>query len=245
MFRRFHRRRHRFEGPAAPWSPADEWEREQSHEVGGSPFIRHHHHGPRQFRKFILRRPAFGFAPHGGRPFGPPFGRGGPFGGDPFDGEGGGRRRRRGELRFVLLELLAERPRHGYELIKELEQRDRGFYRPSPGSVYPTLQLLEEEGSLTSEQVDGKRVYTITEAGRRALNERRQRGAGEVEQEQRGGPSAELDPLRQSTTALLGSVMEVARHGTKEQQRAVLERLNGLRREIYGILAQDSPDDLI
>src|SRR6266540_3292714 len=83
------------------------------------------------------------------------------------------RRQRRGDIKYVLLELLAEQPRHGYELIKELEQRYAGFYWPSPGSVYPTLQLLEDEGHLTSETIDGKRVYTITDSGRQLLDEQR------------------------------------------------------------------------
>lgn len=222
-----------------------EWERGKVDEVGGHPHLREaHRYGPPPFRKIILKHVPFGFGPRGGRPFGPPFGHGGPFGGGPFDGDGG-RRRRRGDMRYVLLELLAERPRHGYELIKELEQRDAGFYRPSPGSVYPTLQLLEEEGSLTSEQVDGKRVYTITDAGQRVLDERRQRPDAGPARGEPGSPPPELESLRQSTTALLGSVMEAARHGTREQQRAVLERLNALRREIYGILAQDNRDELI
>ena len=75
-------------------------------------------------------------------------------------------RTRRGDIKFILLELLSERPQHGYELIKELEARRGGFRRLIPGSVYQTLQMLEEGGYVTSEEVDGKRVYTITESGR-------------------------------------------------------------------------------
>ena len=73
-------------------------------------------------------------------------------------------RMRRGGMKFLLLEMLKEGPRHGYELISALESRFRG-YRPSPGSVYPTLQMLEEGGFVTSQEVDGKKVYTITDAG--------------------------------------------------------------------------------
>ncbi len=208
-----------------------------------------HGHGPawRGRGPFPHQRP-FGFGPKGGPPFGPPFGGRGPFGGDPFDDDGGGRRRhRRGDLKYVLLELLAEQPRHGYELIKVLEQRYAGFYRPSPGSVYPTLQLLEDEGSVTSESVEGKRVYTITEAGRHLVEEHRQRAQrpGGRRGEGRGGPNLELDALRHSAMALLSSIMQVARHGTPEQQRAALERLDNARREIYRILAQDDSDRLV
>src|SRR5215213_10306029 len=94
------------------------------------------------------------------------FGRGGC--GPGFKGEF--MRMRRGDIKFHLLEILKETPRHGYEIISELEKKSGG-YRPSPGSVYPTLQMLEEGGYLTSEQVAGKKVYTITEAGLNLLKE--------------------------------------------------------------------------
>ncbi len=99
----------------------------------------------------------------------------GPFGGD--FGEGGRKRQRRGDIKFILLELIKEQPRHGYDLIKALEERNSGFYRPSPGSVYPTLQLLEDEGHLRSETINGKRTYTITEMGEKLLAEREQEHA--------------------------------------------------------------------
>jgi DNA-binding PadR family transcriptional regulator len=169
-------------------------------------------------------------------------------GGDAFDEQGGGRgRRRRGDIKYVLLELLAEQPRHGYELMKELERRHGEFQRISPGSVYPTLQMLEDEGHLTSETVDGKRVYTITESGHGQLAERQQRHAGE-----RFGPpwagfrgpsgGPELDALRRCGMALSESAMQVARHGTPEQIRAVTALLDTTRREIYAILAKGDTD---
>jgi len=180
----------------------------------------------------------------GGRHF-----RGGdPLGGDPFDEQSGGRgRRRRGDIKYVLLELLAEEPRHGYELMKELERRHGEFQRISPGSVYPTLQMLEDEGYLTSELVDGKRIYTITESGRGQLEARQQRHAGErFEPPWRAfhGPSGgpELDALRRSGMALSESAMQVARHGTPEQIRAVTTLLDTTRREIYAILAKGGED---
>ena len=77
----------------------------------------------------------------------------------------------RGDLKYALLEALRERPKHGYEMMKELEERAGGFYMPSAGAVYPTLQLLEDRGWVTSESLEGKRVYTITEAGKQALVE--------------------------------------------------------------------------
>ena len=207
-------------------------------------------HGPWQGRHFGGRhRPPFWFGPEDRGHFDRPFGPGRPFGGDPFDEDGHGRRRhRRGDIKYVLLELLAEQPRHGYELIKELEQRYAGFYRPSPGSVYPTLQLLEEAGHLTSEASEGKRVYTITESGRQLLAERQPQGGppegGPGRHGFRGrGAGPELGELRRSGMALIAGVMQVAQHGTPEQIRAVMSRLDAMRREIYTILAQDDSED--
>lgn len=77
----------------------------------------------------------------------------------------------RGDLKYVILELLDEHPAHGYEVIRALEERFAGMYTPSAGAVYPTLQMLEEMGYLTSEQRDGKRVYSITEEGKAFLKE--------------------------------------------------------------------------
>lgn len=100
---------------------------------------------------------------------------GGPWGG-PRHGFGFGppRRRRfgRGDLKYVILDLLQDGPRHGYDIIRALEDRFHGLYSPSPGSIYPTLQLLEDQGFVTSRQEEGKRVYTITDAGRAFLAER-------------------------------------------------------------------------
>ncbi|HEX8968426.1 MAG TPA: helix-turn-helix transcriptional regulator [Chloroflexota bacterium] len=91
------------------------------------------------------------------------FGGFGPGPGDRFFG--------RGDLKYVILELLKDQPRHGYDIIRALESRMRGHYRPSPGSVYPTLQMLEDLGYVSSSQQEGKKVYTITDEGRAYLNE--------------------------------------------------------------------------
>ncbi len=81
----------------------------------------------------------------------------------------------RGGLKYALLELLQERPKHGYEMMKELEERMGGFYAPSAGAIYPTLQLLEDRGWVSVETVEGKKIYTITDAGRQAVQENAQR----------------------------------------------------------------------
>lgn len=78
----------------------------------------------------------------------------------------------RGDMKYFVLHLLRDKPKHGYEIMKEIEQAFCGFYSPSPGSVYPTLQMLEDLGYLTSTVQDGKRVYQITEEGERFLDEK-------------------------------------------------------------------------
>jgi DNA-binding PadR family transcriptional regulator len=79
----------------------------------------------------------------------------------------------KGDLKYVILDLLKEKPRYGYEIIRSLEEQSHGFYKPSPGVVYPTLQMLEEMGYAKSTERDGKKVYEITEEGRQFLSERK------------------------------------------------------------------------
>ena len=78
----------------------------------------------------------------------------------------------KGDFKYLILDLLKDKPRHGYEIIRELEDRFHGFYSPSPGTVYPTLQYLEDMEYVTSREEDGKKVYTITDAGRNFLSEK-------------------------------------------------------------------------
>lgn len=141
-------------------------------------------------------------------------------------------RMRRGEIKMILLELLSERPQHGYELIKELESRS---CRVSPGSVYPTLQMLEEGGYLTSEPIDDKRVYTITDSGRQLLSDRQ---SSFKEQSMRFQPPAELLELKKSMTEVNDAVTIVARSGNLEQTNKVRDLLVQLKREIYKILCE-------
>src|SRR5258707_11797243 len=76
-----------------------------------------------------------------------------------------------GDMKYVILKLLRDKPRHGYEVMKELEERMHGCYSPSPGTIYPTLQWLEDEGHVVAREVDGKKVYEITDTGRTFLDE--------------------------------------------------------------------------
>ncbi len=150
-------------------------------------------------------------------------------------GWGDEQRTPRGDIKYILLTLLAEEPRYGYQLIKELENRYSGFYRPSPGSVYPTLQLLEEGGYLISEQIEGRRVYTITDSGRELLAGR----DTPVEIGDRGGRPQQLNELKEAITELSSAVMQAARSNNAEQSSRVREILNRAKREIYSILAEE------
>lgn len=168
--------------------------------------------------------------------------RGGPggFGGfEGFDGppfRGGPRRARRGDVRAAILALLAERPMHGYEIIGELDQRTEGAWRPSPGSVYPTLQMLEEEGLVTGDETEGKRRFTLTDTGR-------------VEAEGREGPTPwealvadggpAVSDLRASLQATMHAVKQIFRVGTPAQQARAAEILADTRRRLYEVLAAD------
>ncbi len=123
---------------------------------------------------------AYGCGPRGRRGAWGAFGfdpgaRGGfPFGGGPPGGPGRGRVFGHGDLQLVILSLLADKPRHGYEIIKELEDRVGGTYSPSPGTVYPTLSLLEDMGYARSRTEEGTRkVYEITDEGRQYLEQNR------------------------------------------------------------------------
>ena len=139
-------------------------------------------------------------------------------------------RMRRGDIKFHLLEILKETPRHGYEIISELEKQSGG-YRPSPGSVYPTLQMLEEGGYLTSEQIEGKKVYTITEEGLKLLEER-----GET-RFQANPKMAQAFEMRKSLMKLGAAVMDGVRDGDEETVKKINEIVNKARKDVYSILA--------
>jgi DNA-binding PadR family transcriptional regulator len=149
--------------------------------------------------------------------------------GPPFRGPGG--RRRRGDVRAAILALLAERPMHGYEMIQELEGRTSGAWRPSAGSIYPTLQLLEDEGLVTAEESEGRRRYALTDAGR-ADAERLERPPWEAIGEDASGVAG----LRDAGFQLGAAVMHVGRTGSSEQIAEVRDILADARRRIYAVL---------
>ncbi len=180
----------------------------------------------------------------GGGPFGgPPFG-GGPFGGGPFWGPGGGHRgrgrgrARRGDVRLALLRLLAEEPRNGYQLMQTIEERSDGRWRPSPGSVYPTLSQLEDEGLVRSTESEGARHFELTDAGREHLESRAEEPAPWDAGDEAFGPLADIAPL---VIAIGKAAWQVASVGDETQRERAIETLTETRRTLYRILAED-PD---
>jgi len=149
----------------------------------------------------------------------------------------GGQRARRGDIRAATLALLDERPMHGYEMIKEIEGRTNGVWRPSAGSIYPTLQLLEDEGLIRGEESEGKRRFTLTDSGREAAEARK--GPLPWDQVNAGANAAEVN-LGQSFRALWAAVQQVSRAGSDEQAVRVRDLLDETRRGIYAILAEDA-----
>ncbi len=155
-------------------------------------------------------------------------------------GRGGRGRARRGDVRAAVLALLAERPMHGYEIIQELGERTHGLWQPSPGSVYPTLQLLEDEGLVSGEEAEGKRRFTLTGTGREAAAG--QRGPAPWDRITRGADPGVMD-LRQAMARMFQAAKQVASVGTDDQRARAATILTETRRQLYGILAEDVPAD--
>jgi len=176
-------------------------------------------------------------------PFGaelPPFGFRGRRGrGWPRHMRGGGPRARRGDIRAGILALLAEEPMHGYQIIQELESRSGGRWSPSPGSVYPTLQLLEDEGLVVREEGEGKRVYSLTDEGRARAAELLERMGRHPWEELSSGADDPAFRLRQAAFQVGAAAMQAAHAGSGPQAEKALEILTDARRRIYALLAED------
>lgn len=179
--------------------------------------------GPRMMRGF------FGGGP--GRGFGP----------GPRRGPRGGRMFGKGDLKYVILDLLSEKPSHGYEVIQTLEEKSRGLYSPSPGSVYPTLQLLEDLGYVSVAQQDGKKVYSVTGEGQKFLQENRQ-SVDDIWSRAGGGwdpeMAAEMHEIRHEVMGLgkrFGREMHAGRLDS-DKLRRVREVISSAVRQIEDIL---------
>ena len=150
---------------------------------------------------------------------------------------GGGPRMRRGDIRTAVLAVLTEGPGHGYDVMQNLEDKSGGAWRPSPGSVYPTLQLLEDEGLVRSTERDGKRVFEITDAGRAEAAERIEQAGGAPWEQAGRGPRGNRE-VRDAFAQLFQAMKQIAAVGTPEQVERGLAVVNGARKELYQILAE-------
>lgn len=147
-----------------------------------------------------------------------------------------GTRAGRGELRSAVLALLAERPMHGYQIIREIEERSGGNWKPSAGSVYPTLQLLADEGLVSAEESNGRKIYSLTESGRADVASSETKAPWESASPASGGGFAALP---KAGVELAQAAAQVGRTGSSEQVEEAVEVLKEARRRLYSILAQD------
>jgi DNA-binding PadR family transcriptional regulator len=165
----------------------------------------------------------------------------GPFGAGPMFGQpfGAGRgRKRRGDARIALLLLLAEEPRNGYQLMQAIEERSGGRWRPSPGSVYPALAQLEDEGLIRPTEREGSKLFEITDAGRTHLE---QRDPGAAPWELKDDPSYRaFSDIRSLMRQVHVAAIQVGQAGDEHQIASASEILAETRRALYRILAEDT-----
>ncbi len=145
-----------------------------------------------------------------------------------------GTRAGRGELRTAILALLAERPMHGYQIIREIEERSGGSWKPSAGSVYPTLQLLADEGFVSTEESNGRKIYSLTEAGREDVASAETAAPWES-----AGSTSGFAALPKAGVELAQAAAQVGRTGTPKQVQEAVTVLEEARRRLYSILSRD------
>jgi DNA-binding PadR family transcriptional regulator len=188
---------------------------------GGHRHGHHHGPGPRDFGRGGFE--GF-FGPGGGR-----FGR-------------GGRKARRGDIRTAALLLLAEEPRNGYQIMQEVQERSEGVWRPSPGSVYPALQQLEDEGLIRSSEAGGGtgKVFELTDVGRAHVQERHADAAAPWE-EMSNNVSDQAVDLGKLVREVASALTQVMRTGSEAQIGEARKVLVAARRDLYRILADGDP----
>lgn len=140
----------------------------------------------------------------------------------------------KGELRSAILALLAERPMHGYQVIREIEERSAGSWKPSAGSVYPTLQLLADEGFISAEESNGRKIYSLTEAGQEEVA-----GTDKSAPWEASGTGGSFAALPKAGMELAQAAAQVGRSGNHKQVQEAVAVLDEARRRLYSILAQD------
>lgn len=170
--------------------------------------------------------------------FGGPFGPGGPFGSG-----GPGRRAGRGQVRTSILALLAEAPLNGYQIMQSLAERTAGAWRPSPGTVYPTLSQLEDEGLIEAFDNDGQKAYRLTETGRQAADRIEQKPWDAVNEQLGGCNPHQVGSLWTEYGAMGGALKEFTRGATPGQLETATRLLTATRRKLYGLLAADDAGD--
>ena len=173
----------------------------------------------------------------GGFPGGPG-GFGGPWGWPGPAGKSPGPKAGRGDVRAAILALLREGPRNGYQIMSEIEERSGGAWRPSPGAVYPALQQLADEGLIEAEESAGRRAFSLTDEGRRYVEENPEMAREAWESMTQDEPG-EVPGLFAQAARLGGTIVQVAHAGTPEQLHAAEELLEQTRRRMYQILAED------
>lgn len=147
-----------------------------------------------------------------------------------------GTRMGRGDVRAAVLALLSERPMHGYHIIREIEERTGGRWKPSAGSVYPTLQLLADEGLVTAELAEDRKIYALTEAGQEEAAAAAASAPWATAEE---ADTSRFAALPRAGVELAQAVAQVARTGSAAQQDKAIEALHTARRTMYSILAED------
>ena len=217
-------RRRRGDFPEAPYEEG--FDPRRGGPRGAFPHEHHEHDG------------RHGFGPGGPRGFGGP-GFGGPGFGPGGRGRGPGRRAGRGDIRAAILLLLAEEPMHGYQLIQQIGERSGGTWRPSPGAIYPALNLLEDEGLVVITAESGRKMATLTEAGGTYVTENAEQ-LGSPWEDAASRPTSPGRALRGALEALGAAAHQVARTGTDQQATKALEVLDRARRDLYLILAGDA-----
>lgn len=148
-----------------------------------------------------------------------------------------GPRMARGDVRAAVLALLAEKPMHGYQIIQLIEERSGGAWKPSPGSVYPTLQLLADEGLVSAAESDGRKTYSLTAEGREVVEADAAKAAPWEAPGARA--NARTGALPKAGVDLAQAVAQVGRTGNAEQVQQAVDVLDEARRKLFSILAQD------
>jgi DNA-binding PadR family transcriptional regulator len=167
------------------------------------------------------------------------------FGSGPFGLGGGprgrGRKARRGDIRTASLLLLNEEPRNGYQIMQEVEERSDGVWRPSPGSVYPALAQLEDEGLIRSQELDGRKLFQLTDEGRAYVQQRGEDKLAPWEQ-MSGDVSNQAHELGKLMREVASAFVQVMKTGSEAQMGEARKILVAARKDLYRILADGDPE---